>query len=36
MRDLGYIEGKNILIEFRTTRGKLSAALNLRPSWSGC
>ena len=22
MRDLGYIEGKNILIEFRTTRGK--------------
>src|SRR5262249_54890933 len=22
MRDLGYIEGKNLLIEFRTTRGK--------------
>jgi len=36
LRDLGYVEGKNILIEFRTTGGaKSSASPNLRPSWCG-
>ena len=34
LRDLGYVEGKNILIEFRTTEGKSERGPNLRPSWS--
>jgi putative ABC transport system substrate-binding protein len=34
LRDLGYFEGKNILIEFRR-EANLSASPNLRPSSSG-
>jgi hypothetical protein len=33
LRDLGYIEGLNVIIEVRDTEGKLSEAMLSRPSW---
>jgi putative ABC transport system substrate-binding protein len=32
LRDLGYLEGKSIIIEFRWAEASISC-LNLRPSW---
>ena len=33
LRELGYIEGQNIAIEYRYTEGKPDRPLSLRPSW---
>ena len=33
LRKLGWIEGKNITIEYRFAEGKLSACLSLRRTW---
>ena len=34
MRDLGYIEGQNLVIEWRFAKGKNALFPSLRPSWS--
>ena len=36
LRDLGYIEGKNIVIEFRWADGELLASPNSLRSWCIC
>jgi hypothetical protein len=33
LRELGYIEGRNIIIDYRHAEGKLAGPLSLRPSW---
>ena len=33
LRELGYIEGQNIAIEYRYAEGKHDRFLSLRPSW---
>jgi hypothetical protein len=33
LRELGYIEGQNIAIEYRYGEGKPNGILSLRPSW---
>ena len=33
LRELGYMEGQNIAIEYRYTQGKVDGTLSLRPSW---
>ena len=35
MRELGYIEGQNLSIEFRTTGDRLTGSQNWLPSWFG-
>ena len=34
LRELGYIEGQNIAIEYRYGEGKVDRSPSLRPSWS--
>ena len=33
LRELGYVEGKNIVIEWRYAEGKLDRLAALRPNW---
>ena len=33
LRELGYIEGQNIAVEYRYAEGKRERPLSLRPSW---
>ena len=35
LRELGYVEGQNIVIEWRSAEGKAARLPGLRPSWSG-
>ena len=35
LRELGYVEGKNIVIEWRSHEGKATAAPRSRPNWCG-
>src|SRR5437016_14354475 len=35
LRDLGYVEGRNIAIEYRYTEGKVERFPDWRRSWSG-
>jgi hypothetical protein len=34
LRDLGYVEGKNIAIEYHLAREGMSASQNLQQNWS--
>jgi hypothetical protein len=36
LRNLGYVEGQNIVIEWRFTKGRWLRFLNLRARWSVC
>jgi putative tryptophan/tyrosine transport system substrate-binding protein len=33
MRDLGYVEGKNVVVEYRYAEGKLDRLSELAPNW---
>ena len=34
LHDLGYVEGKNFVFEFQTTKKGSTSSLNLPPNWS--
>ena len=36
LRELGYVEGENIVIECRYAEGRPERSRRSRPSWSGC
>ncbi len=33
LRELGYVEGRNVILEFRFASGDLARGLNWRPNW---
>ena len=35
LRDLGYVEGQNLILEYRYAEGRSSACPSSRPSWCG-
>ena len=34
LRDLGYVEGRNVILEYRYAEGSKNASATWRPSWS--